>query len=245
MYFYFNYTDYRRRGMENQRNRSWALLIGVTLGIFLVAIIPVHAAPVTVPVGLAPGDTYRLAFVTRIPTHAESPYIEYYDDFVTSQADNLTTQVSGQNVRWSALVSTMYNPDAAFNTDTQVHDGPPIYNTHGDLIATDNDDLWQVPLISPIQYDQYGEELHDLVWTGFFPIGGGPLYQLGGYRPNLGLSTSVSTEWALYTDEWPGHHFPVYAISSTLEVVPVPAAIWLFGSGLVALLGLRRKGRKT
>ena len=60
-----------------------------------------QAAPITIPVGLNPGDTYRLAFVTSTKTDALNSQIDYYHNFVNTLG-LAATGISG----WKALVST-------------------------------------------------------------------------------------------------------------------------------------------
>jgi len=70
---------------------------------------------------------------------------------------------------------------------------------------------------------------------------------------NFGSSNSVLMHVA-YFDKWYGEHYEDYVVTSwtltyTVEVwvddpvveTPVPAAIWLMGSGLLGLAGIRRR----
>lgn len=52
----------------------------------LAATASLQAVPIPVPTGLAPGDNYRLAFVTSTTRDATSSAIADYNDFVTAAA---------------------------------------------------------------------------------------------------------------------------------------------------------------
>ena len=91
----------------------------------------------------APGDTYRLIFVTSTTTTATSTDISTYNAFVQGVADGagLGTGVSGP-VNWNAVGSTA-TVDAIDNTGTAGPGGSPILLMDGmTIIATDNADLW-------------------------------------------------------------------------------------------------------
>jgi hypothetical protein len=147
----------------------------------------------------------------------------------------------------------------------------PIYNLHGELIAVDYYDLWSVDsdadgIATAIQYNRNGEAVITYVWTGTQANGFGAgypstegAYALGAIDfvlnvgwPAIGQSDQAGTAWINAqqggSDEtyptWFENPYPLYALSSPITVVPVPAAIWLLGSGLIALLAFRRKGRK-
>ncbi len=56
---------------------------------------------------------------------------------------------------------------------------------------------------------------------------------------SLGASTSGSVGGFLSAGSF-GEQFPVFS-GATVSIVPVPAAVWLFGSGLVGLIGIARR----
>ena len=117
------------------------------------------AGIITVPTGLNPGDQYRLVFVTSQITNAESTDINYYNNFVTADANSVPT-LAALNTTWTAIASTP-TVDARDNTltnsnvasDTSV----PIYNLENNLVATSN--LWISPFgthVNPIEYNEQG-----------------------------------------------------------------------------------------
>lgn len=60
-----------------------------------------------------------------------------------------------------------------------------------------------------------------------------------------GLGDVVGLEFSLESSDTGdyGINTPAYFAMDTINPVPVPAAVWMLGSGLLALGGLRRKGR--
>lgn len=61
-----------------------------------------------------------------------------------------------------------------------------------------------------------------------------------GTGSSLSLTTYALNPWA---DDIGGQIFTLYA-NANVSVVPVPAAVWLFGSGLLALIGVARGKRE-
>ncbi len=61
----------------------------------------------------------------------------------------------------------------------------------------------------------------------------------------------LTFEWEFHTDDYvPYNDFAFidiegvhYEVLAQISSVPVPAAVWLFGSGLLALIGIRRKSQ--
>jgi len=73
---------------------------------FVASMISTSAyAVLFVPVGLAPGDSYQLAFVTSATTNATSSDINSYNSFVQAAADAAGIG-SSEGVTWSAIAST-------------------------------------------------------------------------------------------------------------------------------------------
>jgi len=250
--------------MAKPKHMTLVFCTGVTLFVSLIAIIPVHAAIITVPTDpdLQPGDSYRLAFVTDGTNIAYFSEVGFYDTIVRSRANQSELPGESSGVEWKAIVATVDDPNVYINTATDPSpsgaNGVPIYNLAGEKVAADYDDLWDGSLLNPIAVSQSGIDTRFadsdwIVWTGFCYTGADadctPLYKLGGNSGDpagTGISdrTNGTWTWANVSDNANTEIYHLYAISSPLQVVPVPAAIWLLGSGLVALLALRRKGRK-
>ena len=87
-----------------------------------------QAGIITTPTDLAPGDQYRLAFVTS-GSRRPSDFIEDYNDFVDGYGDTI---LPGD---WKAIASTFHSDDiqmsARDNTGTQGDAMIPIYNLIG------------------------------------------------------------------------------------------------------------------
>ncbi len=111
-------------------------------GALLVAPTVASAQIVTTPVGLSPGDQYRLGFVTITKRDASSSNIADYNDFVTTAA-NSEPDLLALGATWTAIGSTS-TVDARDNTGTNpTSTGVPIYLLDGiSKIADNNADLW-------------------------------------------------------------------------------------------------------
>lgn len=74
----------------------------------------------------------------------------------------------------------------------------------------------------------------------------GELYSFGF---TAAAGETLSFDWMFSTDDYhPFHDFAFidigsmhYEVLAEINAVPVPAAVWLFGSGLLGLLGLRKR----
>ena len=238
--------------MVGSMKKKTVLLVGVLL--LFLGIMPVHAAPVTVPSGLNPGDQYRLVFVTCGTTQAFSDDMRYYNDFVTDEA-SVVPELTALNTTWSAIASTPYW-DVQSNTNTEVgpngDEGYPIFNLQGELLATTNAEFWtpSTKINVGIAIDPYGRVLApDYAWTGTDEIGhgAGPL-GCGCGRSMYGVFGWEGTSWVA-EGTWPQDAtYHLYAMSGILLVsqpVPAPTSLVLFSSGIFGLLGLRRKCRKV
>ena len=241
--------------MEKETRMTWVWRIGVTLAFVLLAINMAHAMPITEPPGLNPDDQYRLAFVTSTTQDATSDVIAKYNQFVDNLANAASSPLEGLDATWTAIASTP-TVDARDNTQTNPDSaiGVPIYNLNGEVVAADNADLWDGSIQAAINHDEFGDlTAFSFAWTGTETDGEGiTWFELGGFfgSTTLGVPPATTGEWVLDgTFIESVKQFPVYGLSSMLTVagkpVPEPATILLLGSGLVALAGLRRKGRKA
>jgi len=75
--------------------------------------------------------------------------------------------------------------------------------------------------------------------TGDFSVTSITFQAISGGATSLSLS-----EWALNPWASNGNIINPNFVNATVNVVPVPAAAWLFGSGLIALLGIGSSKRK-
>lgn len=208
--------------------------------IFTIAGQAVHAAPVTVPAGLNPGDQYRLVFVTAATLGASSTDISTYDAFVTTEADS-NAALLALGTTWVAIGSTA--TVSAFD-----HIGGnftiPVYNLAGSRVATGASDLWDLSIGAPIEYDENGNLKSTEAWTGTNPNGtiaaDGPL---GSGSPWFGNSSHTDSSWVQGGRIGATTPFSFYGISGTLTVpaaVPEPGTLGVVGLALATLCRLRR-----
>jgi len=106
----------------------------------------------------APGDgytgPYRIAFVTTGTDRPTNSVIGWYNTYVTTAAAAVT-ELDDLGATWKCLGSTT-GTSAKVNTSTDSTgdaNDVPIYTTTGQLIATNNADLWDGDILNPISYD--------------------------------------------------------------------------------------------
>ena len=128
------------------------------------------AGPIfTQPAVLAPGDQYRLVFVTSTTRDATSSNIGDYNTFVTNAAAAVT-ELAALGTTWSAIGSTA-TVDARDNTGTNPFSdgaGVRIYDLLGTKVADTNSDLWDGSIDSAIATTEQGLGLlgRGYVYTG-------------------------------------------------------------------------------
>ncbi len=208
------------------------------------------AAQITLPPDLAPGDQYRLAFLT--PSEISSAMsIAEFNSFVQSAADAVP-EVSALGATWKAIAST---PEIGIRENTgidpDVETGVPIYLLNGRRIAADNADFWDgshegyIRVYPNGDFEAFGAE----VMAG----GLGPDLANIGNQINVGSIPSnfcsmgnclpgethppqqvTSSDWIVAYDQ-PRGSYKMYAMSSVLTAVPEPSS---GGSMLCGAIGL-------
>jgi hypothetical protein len=163
-----------------------------------------------------------LAFVT-VNTHAAtSSNIADYDAFVTAEADS-DPALAALATTWKVIGSTS-------TVNAVDHLGvltSPIYNLHGDLVATGSVDMFDGTLTSPIDYDENGGLRNESVWTGSHANGQKfPSEYLGASITEFGESADTGSGWLEAASIGTAlEEANFYAISGPLEVplqTPVP-----------------------
>jgi hypothetical protein len=215
----------------------------VLLGLVVLGVPTAHAAPITLPAGLAPGDTYFLVFYTLSNHDGDSSNIADYDAFVTAQA-NEDADLAALGTTWKAIVST-----ATVDAITHIGVTGPVYNLGGQQVASGSPDMFDGTLSAPIGFDQHGDFRPKLVWTGSTPQGTGDGHELGNPFPNMGFISEIDGDWiGIHNEVFAGHEgvAGLYSISGPLLVptpVPEPNAISLMLGPLLLLGGAYRRGR--
>jgi hypothetical protein len=165
----------------------------------------------TLPVGLSPGEQYRLMFVTTNTTPGDDNLIADYNSFVSTDA---ALNPSLPSTTWKAVASTS-TVSAATNIDCGTScDALPVFLVNGTQVAnssgTGTNGLFSGALLVPINVTESGTSAptgypNFYVWTGSTPSGGiAPInsYSYGGpsddeftvtYNGPLGTATPYPT----------------------------------------------------
>jgi hypothetical protein len=246
---------------------SFQLYQRISLAACLTCVVSLaNATPIVTPLGLNTGDSYRLAFITSEMMRAENNDIEFYNQFVTDSANNVTF-ISALATTWHAIVSTE-TVDARDNTNTNPGiepDAIPVYLLDGiTLVNSDHRDIWGSGIVNPINVDETGTQLlqagefsvDDQAWTGTDPDGTAAANPVGihsgvtsafNYEPNRGDSFQTQGGNATWLFNTKLDNVPVdtelrfYALSGILTVATDPNPVPAPGGLLVfifAILGL-------
>lgn len=213
------------------------------------------AAPIAVPAGLSPGDTYRLVFVTSMTTNGNDPDIAYYNQFATDAA-NTQAGLAALATTWTAIISST-TVDARDNTGTVPFTdgaGIPIYLVDGATKVADSyADLWDGTIDNPIDVFETGAiwtagDTVAAIWTGSNADGsafagrsvGDAIIEFG--RINLGETDS---HWVTAASNTTGTQRRLYALSGEITVVPAPPAAALLAIGCAAFAFRRRHAGRS
>jgi len=207
---------------------------------FVVALISTSIqAALIVPVGLAPGETYQLAFVTSGTTNATSGNIADYNAIVQAAAD-AANMGAGMGITWTVIGST-----ASVNANANALVSTKVFNMNGELLAGSYADFWDGSHTTGvgIDYNENNQGRNFNVWTGSLADGSNAgTNALGSATVRWGESTFSSGGWISQGNQSNSISYALYALSSPLtSPVPIPAAAWLFGSALLGLIGVARR----
>ncbi len=188
-----------------------------------------------VPAEVAPGSQYQLVFVTSRLEYVLGNDISEYDSLVNSVADAAGIGPnSAGGVQWHAVVSTN-DVNAKVNAPVTA----PLYNMHGDLVATSAADLWDGSIQNPILYTESGA-ISDhvfLVWTGTAANGEVDAFRVTGPAwTTVGSYSATDAGWVNAGMSWNGWGRSYYAISDPITVVPEPATLALLALGGLAVI---------
>ncbi|NKB20958.1 MAG: PEP-CTERM sorting domain-containing protein [Alphaproteobacteria bacterium] len=214
---------------------------------------PAKAAPITIPVGLNPGDQYRLAFVTSTTTDAVNTNISFYNNFVTSLA-NSVSELADLGTTWTVIGSSgAIGARNNTNTNPNTETGVGIYRTDGNKIADDNADLWDGHLDLALNRNENGNAITGgelRVWTGT-DTNGSKRAILGGFLfVTFGKLDVTGNNWIARNELNKVSSLRLYAISDVLTVadeevaVPAPGSLGILALGLLGIGAMRRRSQR-
>jgi hypothetical protein len=204
----------------------------------------------TAPSGLAPGTTFRFAFLTTDTIAATSTDIATYNTFVNTEAQGAT--YNGQTISWAAIVST----SGVSAVDNVGEDSSPVYLVNGNQVAMSSDAnglfSTQTELETPIDVTITGFSLTGKhVYTGTNAGGGISSNPLGSTFSTEGRGDSTDpTTWLNdgSTDNSKSVHLNIYAISGDMKVpavTPEPSTLIMMVSGICGCVAVRLTIRRT
>jgi hypothetical protein len=209
-----------------------------------------YASIVTTPVGLAPGSTYQLVFVTLDGFFATSTAISTYNTDVTTEAAlnaTLAAFDTANGVTWTVIGSTQTT-----NATSNAPSTGRVYTLDGTQIASTANPLYGGSLFAPLDINQNGATESTGVWTGSNSSGtaSGGINDLGQTFTEYGSSTSTNGGWIAFTNGIEsGNNLALYALSSVITVpatssTPEPATIALVPGAMLLLAGWSRLRRR-
>ena len=197
-----------------------------------------------VPPGVAPGDSYHLAFISAGARDATSSNIADYNAFVNAQAAaNPTLTGTNMGVSYFAIAST---PAIHANVNAVV--SAAVYNFNGDKVADGFTDLWDGTLDNAVLYDQFANQGFPDVWTG--TQANGQRFagnEMGSASPRTGLAFSATSNWISDAVSGQTDEMRIYGLSEELVApqdgagIPEPTAAVGLAALFAATLTTRRR----
>jgi hypothetical protein len=215
------------------------------LGILAAFASSLAAGTLVPPIGLLPGDHYRLVFVTEGSRDATSYNIADYDSFVNTEANAIGSLLQPFATQWIAIGST---PSISASTHIALSDSVPLFLVSGNKVADGLSAIWTAPLLAPVDITQYGDMELNYVWTGTDPSGGPSSLPLGSQYVSCGWSYRSDSGWVKFDDSNSSYNYAFYGISATDLVVagdsvPEPATFSVMLLGALGLVGAGRYRR--
>ena len=214
----------------------------VPLGFAGLVISTSAPAALFVPDGLAPSESYQLAFVTSAGTAGASTDIGFYNSFVQAAADAAGIGTS-EGVSWAAIAST-----AAVHANTNAVVAAKVFTMNGDLLATGFADFWDGTHTTGvgIDYNENGIGTNANVWTGSLADGtNAGTNALGNAVATWGESTLSSSAWVNHGTQNTTVVYRLYALSEPLTApIPEPQTWAMLLAGLV-FVGIAARRRRA
>lgn len=197
--------------------------------------------------GLAPGETFHLAFVTDgVRNVGYSVSVGACNTFVTGQASLAGSAVADLGMNWSAIISTGSSLPSTHAYDNALVSAP-VYLIDGTPVATGYADFWDGSLASPINVSQFGEVITsgtNNVWTGSHSNGQKHTYwPIGAALTEYGYLTVSDSRWieSGYHQFYYEGPYRMYALSPVMTVAPVPVP----GAAILGMIGIGMAGAYT
>lgn len=220
--------------MKNARGKSWSLWVGSVL---LACVMPLSAAwatPVAISSMLVNSASLDLT-ITNVGTYSFSGAVSPPAQIVMGTYQN---PIYAQNISTSGITgtATIYStgvygePVPSGNLDTSYASNPVSVNFSsfrlgvnltGPLTLSFDAPAWLTTTPNSSSFDAL-TNAYTLGWNNNFNV----------VATLDGLPTTVSGNLQV-------------TLGGTLQPVPVPATLWLFGSGFVGLVGIARRRRSA
>lgn len=200
-----------------------------------------HAAPVMLidsTVSATPDERQSLGFTSASQATFQGVLLQLGDTYTITEIEIFASNNGNFFPAPFGLTFSIQEPDGSSLPTANTS----LFSTTTDITDTSSNARW-------LSSGNIDWELNTgSYWITFKPSSSGNNVGFSGLLPydidnNQGLQTSYrstsNSNWSLGQDNI-SYGMRVYGETS---VVPVPAAAWLFGSGLIALAGLKRRKR--
>jgi hypothetical protein len=230
-------------------NRQLIVSLVAAVASFVVSTVAAQAQ--VVAPNLPAGTPYRVVFAStgtyqsyNTTTPSQTRSLSYWQNIVNNEAAaSSSPTITGATFRLvgsvfdAALGVTVSAPTLTGMSNT-VSDGIPVYNTLGQLVATDSVSFWSATHLAAMNTDRNGGTLAaGAVWTGWTPQANNRMF---GSSLATFIGNSGQTTWNPVATLGSTSFLRIYAISEPISTIPTPGAAALLGLGGLAMARRRR-----
>lgn len=228
-------------------NRQLIVSLVAAVASFVASTVAAQAQ--VVAPNLPAGTPYRVVFAStgsyqsyNTTTPSQTRSLSYWQNIVNNEAAaSSSPTITGATFRlvgsvFDAALGTTISAPTLTGMSNTVSDGIPVYNTLGQLVATDSVAFWSGTHLAAMNTDRNGGTLPaGAVWTGWTPTLNNRMF---GSSLATFFGNSGQTTWNPGATLGSTSFLRIYAISA--PIIPTPGAAALLGLGGLAMVRRRR-----